>query len=29
MTKEFKPFVPADSREPEMTLKAVLLGVVL
>jgi len=29
MSKEFKPFVPAESREPEMTLKAVLLGVVL
>ena len=29
MSKEFKPFVPADSREPEMTFKAVLLGVFL
>ncbi len=29
MSKEFKPFVPAESREPEMTLKAVALGVVL
>jgi putative OPT family oligopeptide transporter len=29
MTKEFKPYVPVDSREPEMTLKAVLLGVLL
>ena len=25
MSKEFKPFIPADSREPEMTGKAVLL----
>ncbi len=29
MTKEFKPFVPADSQEPEMTVKAVVLGVLL
>lgn len=29
MSKEFKPFVPADSREPEMTAKAVVLGVLL
>jgi putative OPT family oligopeptide transporter len=29
MSKEFKPFVPAESREPEMTLKAVVLGVLL
>ena len=29
MSKGFKPFVPAESREAEMTLKAVLLGVVL
>src|SRR2546427_2895846 len=29
MSKGFRPFVPADSREPEMTLKAVLAGVVL
>jgi putative OPT family oligopeptide transporter len=27
--KEFKPFIPADSADPEMTLKAVLLGVFL
>jgi putative OPT family oligopeptide transporter len=27
MSKEFKPFVPADSQEPEMTVKAVVLGV--
>ena len=27
--KEFKPFVPAESTEPEMTFKAVLLGVLL
>lgn len=27
--KEFKPFVPADSPEPEMTFKAVFLGVFL
>jgi len=29
MSKEFKPFVPAESREPEMTLKAVASGVLL
>ncbi len=29
MIKEFKPFVPANSREAEMSLKAVLLGVCL
>jgi putative OPT family oligopeptide transporter len=29
MSKEFKPFVPAESREAEMSLKAVLLGVLL
>ncbi len=29
MSKEFKPFVPAESREPEMTLKAVASGVFL
>jgi len=29
MSKEFKPFVPAASNEPEMTLRAVLLGVFL
>jgi len=29
MSKEFKPFIPEDSREPEMTVKAVLLGVFL
>ncbi|MGH9794675.1 MAG: OPT/YSL family transporter, partial [Candidatus Acidiferrales bacterium] len=29
MSKEFKPFVPADSREPEITAKAVVLGVLL
>jgi len=29
MTKEFKPYVPADSREPEMTVKAVVWGVAL
>lgn len=29
MSKEFKPFVPADSQEPELTAKAVLLGVAL
>jgi putative OPT family oligopeptide transporter len=29
MTKEFKPYVPAESREPEMTLKAVASGVFL
>ena len=27
--KEFKPFVPAESTEPEMSVKAVLLGVLL
>lgn len=26
---EFKPFVPYDSREPEFTLKAVLVGIIL
>lgn len=29
MTKEFKPYIPADSKEPEMTAKAVVLGVLL
>jgi putative OPT family oligopeptide transporter len=29
MNKEFRPYVPAESREPEMTLRAVLLGVLL
>ena len=29
MSKEFKPYVPAESTDPEMTLKAVLLGVAL
>jgi putative OPT family oligopeptide transporter len=29
MSKEFKPFVPADSKDPEMTLKAVVAGVLL
>ncbi len=29
MSKEFKPFVPADSQEPELTVKAVVLGVLL
>lgn len=29
MSKEFKPFVPAESQEPEMTAKAVMLGVAL
>src|SRR3970040_2554396 len=29
MSKEFKPFIPEDSREPEMTVKAVLVGVFL
>ena len=29
MSKEFKPFVPAESREPEMTIKAVASGVFL
>jgi len=29
MSKEFKPYVPAESREPEMTWRAVLLGVLL
>ncbi|MBI1750239.1 MAG: oligopeptide transporter, OPT family [Acidobacteria bacterium] len=29
MTKEFKPFVPADSREPEFTWKANVAGVLL
>jgi len=29
MTKEFRPFVPAESREPEMTFKAVASGVFL
>ncbi len=29
MSKEFKPFVPAESREPEMTVKAVASGVFL
>jgi putative OPT family oligopeptide transporter len=28
-SKEFKPFVPAESTEPEMSLKAVVLGVFL
>jgi len=26
---EFKPFIPADSKEPELTLKAVLVGIFL
>ena len=26
---EFKPYVPADSKEPEFTLKAVLVGILL
>jgi putative OPT family oligopeptide transporter len=29
MTKEFKPFIPAESTEPEMTTKAVVAGVLL
>src|SRR2546426_1515121 len=29
MSKEFKPYVPAESTDPEMTLKAVVLGVAL
>src|SRR5712692_2629598 len=29
MSKDFKPYVPAESTDPEMTLKAVLLGVAL
>ena len=29
MSKEFRPFIPADSTESEMTLKAVLAGVVM
>lgn len=29
MKKEFKPYIPADSREPEMTVKAVVAGVLL
>jgi putative OPT family oligopeptide transporter len=29
VSKEFKPYVPADSQEPEMTVKAVMLGVLL
>jgi putative OPT family oligopeptide transporter len=29
MSKDFKPFVPADSTEPELSWKAVLLGVLL
>jgi putative OPT family oligopeptide transporter len=29
MTKEFKPFVPADSTEAEMTIRAVVAGVLL
>ena len=26
---EFKPFVPADSKEPEFTIKAVLAGIIM
>lgn len=29
MNKDFRPFIPADSREPEMTFKAVFAGVFL
>jgi putative OPT family oligopeptide transporter len=29
MSKEFKPFIPAESTEPEMTLKAVAAGVLM
>jgi putative OPT family oligopeptide transporter len=29
MKKEFRPFIPADSQEPEMTVKAVVFGVLL
>ncbi len=29
MPKEFKPFIPAESQEPEMTIKAVVAGVLL
>src|SRR3970282_2161389 len=29
MSKKCNPFIPEDSREPEMTVKAVLLGVFL
>jgi len=29
MSKEFKPYVPADSRMPEFTLKAILLGILM
>ncbi len=29
MSKEFRPFIPADSQEPEMTIKAVVAGVFL
>ncbi len=29
MNKDFRPFIPAESNDPEMTLKAVLAGVVM
>ena len=29
MAKEFKPFIPADARDPELSWKAVILGVLL
>ncbi|MBI3406488.1 MAG: OPT/YSL family transporter, partial [Acidobacteria bacterium] len=29
MAKDFKPFIPADSQDPEMTIKAVVTGVLL
>jgi len=29
MTKDFRPFVPQDSREPELSLKAIVAGVLL